>query len=162
MNNYLQVNELLSFNRNCTAGHVVGRTYTWLQTSGHVTLLALLDQSSAFNVIDHGILIDRLGHLFGFAGVVLEWVRSYVTERSQYVHFNGESSNVVYLECGVPQGSVLGPHLYILYTIDLMRIVDKHGLKAHSYADDLQIYSHVDTAQTSSLVLRLSSCVPIF
>jgi hypothetical protein len=54
---------------------------------------------------------------------------------------------------------VLGPLLYILYTADLTRIVDKHGLKAHSYADDLQIYSHVDTAQTSSLVLRLSSCV---
>ena len=94
--------------------------------SGHVILLALLDQSSAFDVIDHGILIDRLRHLFGFAGVVLEWVRSYVTERSQYVHFNGESSNVVHLECGVPQGSVLGPLLYILYTADLTSIVDNH------------------------------------
>ena len=63
------------------------------------------------------------------------------------------------MECGVPQGSELEPLLYIIYTADLTRIVDKHGLEAHSYADDLQIYSHVDTAQTSSLVLRLSSCV---
>ena len=54
---------------------------------------------------------------------------------------------------------MLGPLLYILYTADPTRIVDKHGLKAHSYADDLRIYSHVDTARTSSLVLRLSSCV---
>ena len=167
MNNYLQDNELLpekqsayrKFHSTETALLDMLSDVHTAADSGRVTLLALLDQSSAFDVIDHGILIDRLRHLFGFAGVVLEWVRSYVTERSQYVHFNGESSNVVHLECGVPQGSVLGPLLYILYTTDLTRIVDKHGLKAHSYADDLQIYSHVDTAQTSSLVLRLSSCV---
>ena len=167
MNNYLQDNELLpekqsayrKFHSTETALLDMLSDVHTAADSGRVTLLALLDQSSAFDVIDHGILIDRLRHLFGFAGVVLEWVRSYVTERSQYVHFNGESSNVVHLECGVPQGSVLGPLLYILYTADLTRIVDKHGLKAHSYADDLQIYSHVDTAQTSSLVLRPSSCV---
>ena len=166
MNIYLQDNELLpekqsayrKFHSTETALLDMLSDVHKAADSGHVTLLALLDQSSAFDVIDHGILIDTLRHLFGFVGVVLEWVRS-LTERSQYVHFNGESSNVIHLECGVPQGSVLGPLLYILYTADLTLIVDKHGLKSHSYADDLQIFSHVDTAQTSSLVLRLSSSV---
>ena len=68
---------------------------------GQVTLLGLLDQSSAFDVIDHLILLERLRHDFGFSVQVLNWVRSYLTGRSQRVYFNGVSSSVTLLTCGV-------------------------------------------------------------
>ena len=67
--------------------------------AGQVTLLGLLDQSSAFDVIDHCILIDRLRHTFGFSGKVLEWMISYLTDRTHYVYFNGASSNIIPLVC---------------------------------------------------------------
>ena len=60
---------------------------------------------------------------------------------------------------GVPQGSVLGPLLFVLFTADITSMVEGYGLKAHSYADDLQIYSHVDPSDAQSLVLQISSCV---
>ena len=90
---------------------------------GQVTLLGLLDQSSAFDVIDHHILLDRLHHSFGFTGKVLSWVESCLTGRSQYVYFDGVSFSVTLVVCGVPQGSVLGPPFFILYTADISSIV---------------------------------------
>ena len=126
---------------------------------GQVTLLALLDQSAAFDVIDHGILMDRLHHTFGFSGTALSWIGSYLSGRSQYVYFNGDSSKITQVEYGVPQGSVLGPLLFVLFTADITSMVEGYGLKAHSYADDLQIYSHVDPSDAQSLVLQISSCV---
>ena len=126
---------------------------------GQVTLLALLDQSAAFDVIDHGILMDRLHHTFGFSGTALSWIGSYLSGRSQYVYFNGDSSKITQVGYGVPQGSVLGPLLFVLFTADITSMVEGHGLKAHSYADDLQIYSHVDPSDAQSLVLQISSCV---
>ena len=127
--------------------------------SGQVTLLGLLDQSSAFDVIDHLILLERLRHDFGFSGQVLNWVRSYLTGRSQRVYFNGVSSSVTLLMCGVPQGSVLGPLLFILYTAEIPSIVESFGFHAHSYADDLQIYAHSDPKEAYTLVASFSDCV---
>ena len=133
--------------------------YTLPADAGQVTLLGLLDQSSAFDVIDHCILIDRLRHTFGFSGKVLEWMTSYLTDRTQYVHFNGVSSNIIPLVCGVLQGSVLGPQFYILYTGGIISIVEQFGFIAHLYADDLQIYAHVSPSEASSLITRFSDCM---
>ena len=127
--------------------------------NGQVTLLGLLDPSSAFDVIDHLILLERLHHDFGFSGQVLNWVRSYLTGRSQRVYFNGISSSVTLLMCGVPQGSVLGPLLFILYTAEILSIVESFGFHAHSYADDLQIYAHSDPKEAYTLVASFSDCV---
>jgi hypothetical protein len=127
--------------------------------AGQLTLLALLDQSAACDVIDHQILFERLRHSFGLSGKVLEWIRSYLTDRSFYVKFNGISSSVSSLICGVPQGSVLGPLLFILYPAELISLVEKHGFNAHTYADDLQIYGHTNTDQAPYLVQRLSNCI---
>ena len=127
--------------------------------AGQLTLLALLDQSAACDVIDHQILFERLRHSFGLSGKVLEWIRSYLTDRSFYVKFNGISSSVSSLICGVPQGSVLGPLLFILYPAELISLVEEHGFKAHTYANDLQIYGHTNTDQAPYLVQRLSNCI---
>ena len=71
---------------------------------------------------------DWLGTSFGIKGTTLAWLRSFLTGRKQQVFFNGVSSSTVYITTGVPQGSVLGPLLCLLYSADLPVIADKHGL----------------------------------
>ena len=79
----------------------------------HVTLLGLVDLSAAFDTVDHWILIERLRRTFGVVGRSLDWVISYLTGRTQFVRFNGKTSDITSVSCGVRQGSVLGPTLFI-------------------------------------------------
>jgi len=127
--------------------------------SGQVTLLGMLDQSSAFDVVDHQILFERLGHTFGLTGKVMVWIKSYLSSRSMYVYFNGSASSVTSIACGLLQGSVLGPLFFLLYTAPLLPLIEKHGFKVHAYADDLQIYDHVHSTSAAALVARFSDCV---
>ena len=85
--------------------------------------MVLLDLSAAFDTVDHNILINRLNSKFGICGKALQWFKSYLSCRSQYVSINGCSSNVHSVNCGVPQDSVLGPLLYLLYTSPLADIL---------------------------------------
>ena len=124
-----------------------------------VMLLGLLDLSAAFDTVDHQILFDRLRYEYGLDGSVLSWFKSYLTNRTICVHYNGQTSETVSILYGVPQGSVLGPILFIIYVAGVINIADKHGFAAHSYADDLQIYDHSPQSSCSSLVVRMSNCV---
>ena len=81
-----------------------------------VTLLGLLDLSAAFDCVDHDILLTRLERTFGITGSALNWIRSFLLDRTQQVTFRGQLSAVMKLIYGVPQGSVLGPLLFLLYT----------------------------------------------
>ena len=81
---------------------------------GQVSLLTLLDLSAAFDTIDHDILLHRLEHVFGIQNSALSFLRSYLTERKQTVPISGYSSNSSTLLHGLPQGSVLGPILFLL------------------------------------------------
>jgi hypothetical protein len=76
---------------------------------GKVTILALLDLSAAFDTVDHDILIQRLSYTYGIGGTALSWFRSFLTDRTQSVNFNGQQSSRSTLTSGVPQGSVSGP-----------------------------------------------------
>ena len=105
-----------------------------------VTLLALLDLSAAFDCVDHDILLSRLQSRFGLDGAALAWIRSFLSDRTQRVCFGGRLSAEIALIFGVPQGSVLGPLLFLLYTAELFDIISSLGLTGHSYADDTQVY----------------------
>ena len=81
----------------------------------------------------------RLERQFGLRGVVLQWFSSYLSDRTFQVVFGGSTSSVVTIVCSVPQGSVLGPRLFILYTADLADVAAAHDVNIHSYADDTQL-----------------------
>ena len=124
-----------------------------------VTLLGLLDMSAAFDCVDHVILLQRLRLRFGLTDDVINWICSFLIGRSQQVVYNGITSSTQPVFFGVPQGSVLGPILYVLYTAELEGIVERHGMKLHQYADDCQIYVSVSVADASVAASRLSACI---
>lgn len=82
-----------------------------------------LDLSKAFDTVDHSILLDKLQvEHYGIRGLVLEWVKTYLTSRLQFDEFNGHSSFCHKIVCGVPQGSILGPLFFLIYVNDLSKI----------------------------------------
>ena len=106
----------------------------------YVTLLVLLDLSSAFDTVNHEILLRRLETTFGITGTALQWFSSYLGNHSQRVVFGDGVSESFYLACGVPQGSCLGPLLFTLYSSKLFVVIKHHLPSAHAYADDTQLY----------------------
>lgn len=81
-----------------------------------MSLLALLGLSAAFNFVHHGILLNCLRNRFGITGVVLVWIFSFLTDRTEQVFYGGSLSDTVPLSLEVPQGEVLCPILFLLYT----------------------------------------------
>ena len=128
---------------------------------GKLTLLGMLDLSATFACVDHGILLDLLETSFGFSGVVLDWMRSYLVGRRQCARYNGSTSSATVMQGGVPQGSLLIPLYFVLYTADAFRIVGDLKFLVHGYADDLQIYGHCLTSDTPRLTNRLIHCIEI-
>lgn len=124
--------------------------YTAMDNS-HVTLLALFDASSAFDMVDPAILLCRLETSFGLSGPPLHWFRSYLTDRSQMVIMGDSRTLWVPVTFGVPQGSVLGPLLYILFTADIPLLFAKHLASGHLYADDVQAFVHGPPAHQLAL-----------
>ena len=126
-----------------------------------VTGLALLDLSAAFDTIDHSILLHRLSTWFGIRGKAHSWFSSYLSNRSFSVQCSGLKSSSTDLSTGVPQGSVLGPILFILYTTPLSSLISSLNspsqtscqfppIKHHLYADDTQLFISFSPSDFSS------------
>jgi len=101
--------------------------------SGDYTATIFLDFSKAFDTVNHEILLQKLNH-YGIRGTAHRWVTSYLSERKQYCTFGNETSSTTNITCGVPQGSILGPLLFLLYINDLGTIFTHFGTIL--FADD--------------------------
>ena len=118
--------------------------------------------SSAFDPVDHSILLSRLQDRFGIRPIAFNWFHSYLHPPEQFVSVNGIESSNKDLPHGVPQGSVLGPLLYSLYTCPKGDIARKRCIPFHLYADDTQLnlsFTSICFNDLSSTKVAVELCV---
>ena len=116
------------------------------------TIAILCDLSKAFDVIRHDILLSKLNY-YGIRGIANQWFRNYLSEREQYVEIDGYKSSHSQMNCGVPQGSILGPLLYLIYVNDINLSCNGSIV---SFADDTTIYvsdSNIDSLYNNANTL---------
>ena len=104
-------------------------------------------------------MLNRFRLSFGVTDSALAWIESYLTGRSFRVLLGDQVSQEMNLLCGVPQGSVLGTLLFILYTADVARIADAHDVDQHAYADDNEMYTQSTVDDISTMSDKLEHCV---
>ena len=121
--------------------------------------LILLDLSAAFDTVDHTILLTFLKEHIGLDGQALDLLKSYLTGRTQCVSVDGVLSELSELTYGVPQGSVLGPIEFCIYTIPLGAILNHYKVNYHIYADDTQIYCSFEIDSLDEVLNSISDCI---
>ena len=118
-----------------------------------------------WSFVDHCVLLRRLQTSFGISGAPLDWFKSYLSARSQRVSIPGALSDSLPLKWGVPQGSCLGPLLYIIYFSKLFNIIERHLPNSHCYVDDSQIYLSFkpdDLSSQQNAITAMQNCTDDF
>ena len=103
----------------------------------HTTICVFIDLKKAFDTVDHNILLSKL-QCSGVRGLALEWIKRYLSNRRQYVCYNNSNSEFKEIKCGVPQGTILGPLLFIFYTNDMCDV--SKLLHIILFADDTKCF----------------------
>ena len=138
--------------------HLLSDLHTSID-NGEVTILALLDVSAVFDYVDHNILIRRLRASFGINRRALDWLESFVRGRNQPVQIGSLRSEWHVIGTGVPQGSVLGPLLYVLFTADVLEVAGRAGAGVQQYADDTQAYQHCKASEVMHTLTELLNTI---
>ena len=129
---------------------------------GSVTALTLLDLSATFDTIDHTILLDRLNVYYGMSELALGWFKSYLSGRTHSVKvlLGNTLSHPAVLQYGVPQGSVLGPILFSLYTNPISSIINSHSsINRHFNTEGTQLYITLTPTNFSHSLQKLKNCL---
>jgi hypothetical protein len=126
--------------------------------SGRITVLVLLDLSAAFDCVDHRILLNVLESI-GITDNALNWFKCYLTNRQQATVVDSVTSSYSPINCGVPQGSVLGPVLFSLYLTGLQQIIAPYHVDYILYADDIQLIVSTIPDSLDQTITRLESCI---
>ena len=127
---------------------------------GSVTDLTLLDPSAAFDTIDHTILLDRLNVYYGISELALGWFKTYLSGRTHSVKVGSTLSHPAALQYGVPQGSILCPIVFSLYTDPISSIIHSNSsINHHFYADDTQLYITLSPTNFSCSIQKLKNCL---
>jgi len=123
-------------------------------------LLVLLDLSAAFDTVDHSKLLTRLNQRIGLRDTALHWFKSYLENRQQSVSISNSTSSPTTMRYGVPQGSVLGPLLFTIYTLPIGDITRELDIWIHLYADDSQLYITFEIkGNPATAVKRMECCI---
>lgn len=122
---------------------------------GNFAIGIFLDFQKAFDTVNHDILLKKLSN-YGIRGIVLEWFHSYLSERTQIVTYNGVKSDCKYISCGVPQGSILGPLLFLVYINDLPSV--SNLFLPILFADDTNLFCSGKNLDT--LVYKINCELP--
>ena len=126
---------------------------------GENAILVLLDLSATFDTVNHSLLLSRLYTRFGISGTVFKWFRSYLSDRTQFININEAASTICDLLVGVPQGSVLGTVLYLMYTSPTSEVIKRFCLNFHQNTVDTQLYLAFKSDNIDMFTERVVSCV---
>ena len=126
--------------------------------------MVLLDVSATFDTVVHDILLGRLESKFDIKQMVKSWFSTYLRDRVTKVSIDGDFSHDHVMRYSLPQGSIIGPHGFILYTSTVCNIMRAFNISFHAYADDLQLYAEFDPRSGGDferVLARLSSCIDV-
>ena len=153
-NNELLCDEQYGFRKNCSTTHgIVSLTNALFEAinKNETCIAVFIDLRKAFDTVNHDILVRKLSHI-GIKGNLLRWIENYLFNRAQRTFANDVLSSTAPVKCGVPQGSILGPLLFILYINDIKHHID--GVELGLYADDTVIYTHNENAHLAQKSLQ--------